>query len=457
MLSLTAALFLGVVAFTNYRFCKSVLYPPFVFTAWWAFLLLATAASYNQFYPLSPDTVGIFLAGAVMFTVGGAVAARACTQMRTKVRSTQYSPRALDVILTLGLVALAALFPWYYRYAVELAQQVSGGDFWLGRRLAELQAADEFVTLDTLTPVGSLLPNLVVAAASLALIAYLEAGEGRFARFRAYAYIAVATAYSVLTAASGGLLLFVQVAAVALMAGRRLTWRTLLVVTVACGSIFSGNGILLRKGELFRAVSLADTVRGAFELIQLYLVGPLIAFDRSPLESWGYRPWDMWRSFLVIAVKLGYRVDVPPLHLHYTSVSPTQVINTYTMYYAYYPSYGLAGVIIITLFLGAVLTGLYVRAAQGSRVAVIMNAFMVGGILMSGFAEQFLMATYHLLKILIIVYAIYRIAGLWRGRGATGSRREPAFVMKDPAAWPVSTSAGTPAGTAGRYRSQVRG
>jgi len=447
---LGAAVFWGLSVF-NYRLGKSPAYPPLVFTAWWTFLFILLGASSDRFHPISLESVGIFGLGGVLFTAGGLVAIartakipRSPAGLSRKLSRTLHSPRRLHLTLTITLITLAALLPLFYAYSKEFAKRLGpGGDSWWARRGAGVASSYRIMTIGSFSLQDAFFGNLIVVAWALALIAYLESEERLFGRVRAYLYLAVATIYGSLTASSGIMLLFVQVAAVAIITGRRMKWQTVGSAAAVALSIFGAIAILVAKvsvrgrygsGLTGRLLDIADLVRA-------YLVGSLVAFDRAPLQSASYPPWNMWMPLYIFARKLGYHVHVPPQHLHFTSIAPDSVINTYTMYYAYYPSYGVAGVVLVTFFLGVALVKVYMRALQGSRVAIAVSAVMTSGIIMSGFSEAFFMPMYQNLKILAVVYGVYTIASrgyrprqaaLAKGVRAVGRIAAPARQLEFP-------------------------
>ena len=63
-----------VLSFANYRFERSVLYPPFTFCFLWLFILAIYQSGLVELDPLRTETIFLLGAGAVAFTAGGACA-----------------------------------------------------------------------------------------------------------------------------------------------------------------------------------------------------------------------------------------------------------------------------------------------------------------------------------------------------------------------------------------------
>ncbi len=70
MTALTVVAFLALTL-ANRVIGRSMLYPPAVFTAAWTGYLSWLALLGDRFFPLSAETLGIFLAGAVALSLGG--------------------------------------------------------------------------------------------------------------------------------------------------------------------------------------------------------------------------------------------------------------------------------------------------------------------------------------------------------------------------------------------------
>src|SRR5207247_643534 len=92
--------------------------------------------------------------------------------------------------------------------------------------------------------------------------------------------------------------------------------------------------------------------------------------------------------------------------------------NVYSIYFAYYPDYGLAGASIIMLVLGAILTRVYQKAIRGNPRALVLYASVFSGILLSGFSEYFLLTINFWVKAVVYTTAIY---GLGLGPAAPKS------------------------------------
>src|ERR1700730_10844164 len=91
----------------------------------------------------------------------------------------------------------------------------------------------------------------------------------------------------------------------------------------------------------------------------------------------------MWRVFELTANKFGASFDVPSVHAEFTDISADYDGNVYTIYFSYYPDYGLIGVCVVMI------TVIYHNAVRGNPRAVVLYAFVFSGIVLSGFCESF--------------------------------------------------------------------
>jgi oligosaccharide repeat unit polymerase len=118
--------------------------------------------------------------------------------------------------------------------------------------------------------------------------------------------------------------------------------------------------------------------------------------------------WNMWRVFQLTANKFGASFDVPSIHAQYTDISNDYNNNVYTIYFSYYPDYGLVGVCVVMAILGAVVTAIYHKAIRGNPRAVVLYAFVFSGIVLSGFSEYFFLGANFWFKAILYTMLAYR-------------------------------------------------
>ena len=139
------------------------------------------------------------------------------------------------------------------------------------------------------------------------------------------------------------------------------------------------------------------------------MLGGVVAFDAVVQYPTSIAAvWSIWRVFQLTANKFGASFDVPSVHAQYTDISDDYNGNVYTIYFSYYPDYGLAGVCAIMLVLGAVVTVIYQKAIQGNPRSVLLYAFVFSGIVLSGFSEYFFLGANFWFKAVLYTVLAYR-------------------------------------------------
>ncbi len=375
------------LALLNFRLGASVLYPPTQFSLIWAALLGASLFTRGSIVPLSVDAVTVFAVGAVAFSAGGAMRL-AIEQRRPSPEPKGAEPvgRPVAVLLPLGLGGLVFLFPVFWRYLLSLADPRFDNLWWAIRSgviaAAEVQGQKPWQQV--------LLDNITVAAVLLALTAVAYYGERGTSRLVAIGLILVAAIYGFATGSrAGGAMVLLGSFGIRMMRGR-ISWRHvaagLLAVTVMYVPL-----TLLRAAKGGDVPSMAGTdLHIVGDTALLYTVGPLAAFDaylRSPTTL--TENWSIWYFFQHAANRLGFDVVAPSTHMGYVVVGPQGATNVYTMYFAYYPEFGMAGVIALSAIVGYVLVWLYHTAAARRGPWLILYGLAFNEICKSGFNEGF--------------------------------------------------------------------
>jgi oligosaccharide repeat unit polymerase len=400
---------LGILAFLallNYRLGGSVLYPPAQFALIWAVLLGASLFTAGSIFPLSVNAVTVFAVGAVAFSAGGAL--RLAIEQRTPSRETHPAERpigrAVAVLLPAGLAALVALFPVFWQYLLSLADPRFDNFWWAIRSgviaAAEVQGQKPWQQV--------LLDNITVAAVLLALTAMAHYGERGTSRLVALALVLVATIYGFATGSrAGGAMVLLGSLGIRMLRGR-VSWRHAVAGLALVAAMYVPL-TLLRAAKGGDVLSMAgDDMRVVGDTGLLYTVGPLAAFDAylaSP--STLTDTWSIWYFFQHAANRLGFDVVAPSTHMGYVVVGPQGATNVYTMYFAYYPEFGMAGVIVLSALVGFVLVWLYRAAGARGGCLLILYGLAFNEICKSGFNEGFFVGLNMWLKAGAYCLAIY--------------------------------------------------
>ena len=249
-----------------------------------------------------------------------------------------------------------------------------------------------------------------VLAVLLAVTAVAENKDSRFSRIRSILIIAIALLYALMAGASAGAVsLALGLIGIDAIRHGGLRTKTMVVGLTVALVCFAAIATVQSKGNVDSHASLSENVFGTVELVGVYLLGGVVAFDAVVQYPASITPvWSIWRVFQLTANKFGASFDVPSVHAQYTDISDDYNGNVYTIYFSYYPDYGLAGVCAIMLVLGAVVTVIYQKAIQGNPRSVLLYAFVFSGIVLSGFSEYFFLGANFWFKAVLYTMLAYR-------------------------------------------------
>jgi oligosaccharide repeat unit polymerase len=405
---------LAGLATLNWFVRRSLLYPPAYFAFAWTGFLLLLALSGSMFYPISAPTLLFYFAGAFFFSVGGL-----CSTFLTDV-SMKAEPAPLEsfettravrrVMLDGLLLSVIIAIPLYYRWLKQLVG-VAEGSF-----LAAVRANLLFYSDTEAVRKFSLLDNFVAVSIPLTLLMFLE-NDGTLSRkLRVWIAAVAALTINVLSGGrAGAITLLLSLVALSWIVNRRLNWRLLAAAGVMFVLLFSFIAIALEKGTTRRDASLMENVPTIVEGFQWYAVGGIVGFDQvyhNPTII--PASWDLRKPFAGIANKLGQRVETKSLHAAYLMVGPRKPDNVYTMYFAYVPLLGSAGTLFLMTCLGFVLALIHRYAAARAPEALVLFAFCLAGLTLSGFNESILLAVNPLVKAFLLTALLYRWDALKR-------------------------------------------
>ena len=403
---------LALLALLNRRSANSFLYPPALFAGVWSIYLFLLWWAGKLFYQIAEDTLFFYFCGALTFSAGGLCCSLFARPLQNNLclTSPATSPgrrkalrRVLDVLLILLLLAL----PWYWRHIVQVAAQAGISDLWAAIRVQMIVEGTEN------TGAFRLMDNLVVLALILALLIYYEDDGTRTCRLRTYIAAALAFVYTLTTATrSSGVALALYLLALHWFKRGRITRNAAVSFLLVFVLIFSGLGILVRKGEARPEASLTENVPALVDGLLWYSLGGIVAFDTVLHEPTRVSPTQsVFRPILVAGSKLGLKRNVPQLHAEYVPIGPGKDMNIYTMYFSYVPEFGVAGTMLVMFVLGAAITAVYWWARRGSTIATLMFSVLFAGIVLSAFAENLVSTMNFTAKLLIFTWVLNARAG----------------------------------------------
>jgi oligosaccharide repeat unit polymerase len=399
---------LAAVSLVNFRFSRTVAYPPFILSSMWMATLLFLWLLGDMFYPLTAATQMYFLAGIVAFSAGGLLAL--IPNMGTYVKSQRLTTRedraVVHRILDIALIAAFACLPIYFRYMKGMA-------FFAKRNSSDLQQIRKGLITAMNVPGGTgfrIEPLLLPIFTALAILAFFEYDGGDHRRWRTYLFILAGLGYALCSSGrSEVLLLLIGLVAVVWIRLKPPQLRLLGGCAIAFLLLFAVNQVILGKTNTKANASFRENLPAVLSGFASYAVGGVVGFDyvlRNPggIEN-GWKPDRVLSSVLN---KFGGHVKEPSRDLGYVGIGNGFVTNVYTALFAFV-DYGLFGMMFWMLSLGAANTLAYRRAIRGSPFGMVFYATCLYGTVVSVFAEEWISRTSYVLKATVIVVLLYYV------------------------------------------------
>jgi oligosaccharide repeat unit polymerase len=381
---------------TNIKVANSLLYPPVVFTGVWLLALFVLALAQSMFYAVSMETFAIYWIGALAFSIGGF---SFLSMSKVRCIAGRYYPKtekAFKVTLNVSLAVVVLVLPFYILRATE---EISLLDplYFVTRRAMDIEADRPY------NPLG----NFVVLSKFVAMAMHLENSDTTSGKWTTWAAILVAIFYSVLEGAKmGAVMIVLTLMFISFIRGGKVNWLLLAKVAVLLTGFFLAGLAVVN-------FAYADSVNMNV-LIQTmvgYWVGPLVAFDtvvRDPLSIEAVHK--LTRFFVETANSLGAGIPSQSIHAKFANISPEiEGINTYTLYFAYYREHSWPGVVLGMVFLGYLLTFVYVQARSKSSIAILIYGMAMTGLVLCTHGEQFWLSLNPYVKAVGFFYLLYII------------------------------------------------
>jgi oligosaccharide repeat unit polymerase len=372
-----AILLLAVLCFANYWRYRSVLYPPFLFSAIWLLDLVMYRFSPGEFESPHSNTLNVITFGALVFSTGGFMATLLPKALITaRLVLTRFPPRNTLVKPAL-LMFLACGLPMATR---NLFLMASGGG--VGSILQRARNGDE-VDLGIWGTLSTYFGLWALYAAPLFLV------EKRDKKFWAVALIAFIGGIL----STGRVPIFMLVTSftcVSLMTtNRERFWTALKFARVPIFLFFC-----LYIGLIFVTKDLSVFEGGIVEIAALffvsYIIGPTAAFDYVMQHPQEYVTVSnhTFKFFLGIASALHVISYTPVPHDDFLASLPFPT-NVYTVYRYYISDFGIYGTMFVFTLYGFFQSLLYRKARSGSMLGVYFFAATLYVTFMSPFSDEY--------------------------------------------------------------------
>lgn len=410
---LAAILILFLLALINYRIGgRALLHPAVVFCAVWALDLALIGLVGDFFYPLSAQTFLIFVGGACAFSFG-ATLAFACPSRIEQGEDRPLPVGGLSQRLITWMVILEVLcLPFAIRWMLGQVSERNSFNFVSSMALV---MGDQSVKA---TWGYSFFANLVLISNMIALIAFFEREHHR-QRWRIAFTLGLGLDF-VIAARSLFVPLFLGLLCLDWLKTRRIKWKHVFVFVAILFVLASAVAIYLGKLEAKPDATLVQNSGPVVQGLVMYAAGGPVAFDqlvRNPAIQ--PRFFQLGVIFIPILNKFlaifGSRLEEvnPDWGPGFVELGPHHLeTNIYTIYgeYSDLGYFGTAGLIV---GLGAFITFVYKRALRGKRIACILYASFFSGMVLSTFTELFFANVYHILKLCMLLWVVYRFPSIW--------------------------------------------
>lgn len=413
---------LAVLALIAYLIDRSFMAPAVVFSVIWFVALGIVWLAGDFFYPISTKTLGIYVLGAICFAIGSFARVRPMQKVDPPRQERLRKARSL---LLGALILLIVLSPVFILELLRLAGSAPGDNLWLSIRNALIQ-------IDA-TPGGgpfSLAMNLPEIATGVAFVAVCLRIRGGCSLLLETVAICVAFLYQILTAARYGVFLLmlciIILRAMAPGASWRRMTRTIMPFALAFAVLFFVNQITLAKGVDKTYNTLANNIDLVGHELVVHAVGGLVGFDQVVANPEVIVANNDITVFFVHTInKLGghlqeFSRNSDPLLV----ASPIYFTNVYTIYFCFWPHYGMAGTMVLMCFLGWFAKWCYLKSRSGHDVCAILYALTINGLVMSVMADEFFLTLNGWLKFAILGVLAFGWAGNSRAKAASAIKRK---------------------------------
>jgi oligosaccharide repeat unit polymerase len=298
-------------------------------------------------------------------------------------------------------VVLALALPAYFAFKASQVTYV-GDDFLYQQRVFAIEQTES--SERTL----AIFPNLAVVAPMLAMLALVEIDRSKRRRAMFVASVLLALIYGASTGGKAtGIVMFSSLAVIYL--ARTTRPNIALLIGVAAGAIaLFGVGWLVVNFTFQEVESIPDALSTLTWIVALYWLGGLVAFDAVVADP-NLVPsvHFVWRFFVETANGLGAGFDIPSIHAAYVDISGDSATNVYTVYFSYYPDFGIIGVVIGLFVYGAIASFFYIRAKDGHPVFLALHGFVTSGLLLTIHSERLFLALNSLIKLGVLCFLFY--------------------------------------------------
>jgi oligosaccharide repeat unit polymerase len=399
-----------------YKLFGSVASPAFVFGAVWSAGILLHAVFSSTFLPdllpVSTPILALYIAGIFCFGFGAFLSELVAKKhsnyalARKDIANVNFISLKLRLILV-GVIAV--ILPFYVQKAISIVLASEIDNFLMGLRW-ELTYGDAdygwykyIITLSIIVYAYCLIASITQPSITNRIITIL-------AFFITVTYVVLFT----------GRTLFLMILLIYLFVNYfvnpRFSFKKLLWIIPISLVLFVGFGLFFNKGGSLDE-TLSENLKSSTELLAVYLVGALSAFqyEVSSLFAIEFNGMNSLRFFYVIAEKFGY--NLPPdfkKSLVQEFVAIPYETNVFTYYSPYVRDFGFFYPLACLVFFGYTHTALFLRSHKTlSPRLIIYCSLLMYPVVMSIFSDQYFSLLSTWLQTVFIVELIAKLDKLF--------------------------------------------
>lgn len=410
-----AILTIALLAIANYWIGhKEPFYPPLVFCGIWAFDMFLLWICGDYFYRLSPETLGIFIAGALVFSCGSWLAL-----LYSPAPPGYTSPKDSNRIITGMVLLIVVLLPFYAWWLYGLISEVGGAASYLVATQVGVGEVEHQSLL------YSIFGTLSEVSGIVAVIAFFGIKQNRG---RAILAMVIAFAMGINTGKTGPVGLALAIMFLDWAQHRRIRWKLMVVAGSIMTIAIVAVEFYVHLGGGSEGTASENAVAVVRQVVA-YASGPMVAFDQF-IRHPNLVPLDhpFYITFARAAKRIGFDVYIPAAsHSEFVQITNGGIQhNVFTMYWSYLV-FGYPGIVLLTFINGLVATVIYKRGLAGHPISRILYSAILFWIMFSPFAEYFYFTVYFAFKLCLICWLVYclpvhwtALARLFRGTGTPG-------------------------------------
>jgi len=398
-LVLPILLFLTII---NYRSFRDLRYPPFIMSALWFVVMTLYYSAPTPIHSISVVTAFIFVAAVISFTFGG--------QLAFLCKSNPYVRKAPDK----GLALLRAHHPRVKKMLLLASIALLPALLYKARQLADLSGVDNFFMglrielLSEGSPGYGLIGNATILSFFTTFIYSIELDNKKWEKAEYFCSLMLSLVYAVLT--TGRLAIFLVLVALTGIAliKRRFSVKKLILGILIFVLAFAAISMVLGKGGELNA-PWSDNIITIGQTLRPYVIGSVPAFDLMVRENapltWGENTFSGFLNFV-------YRMEGHRLISEIPGdVSVPFTTNVYTALRPSYKDFGILGVTLSLVLIGAASTYFYFKAVAGDQLYVLYYAISLVPLLLMTVGDQYFGPALSWAKYFLAGYLYFRTGG----------------------------------------------